>query len=155
SGIPGSSATGANKSPAPTGGSTSTWTAQGTDHLFPPRRSSATRSCIWNKWSVPGLVLALLCAAPGFAADPKKVFRMAFEIAETTFDPQKVADLYSNMIIDAVMDTPVKYDYLARPLKLKPNTLAALPEVTDNGQTITMRVKPGIYFNDDPAFGGK
>jgi ABC-type transport system substrate-binding protein len=99
--------------------------------------------------------VALACAGPIQAADPNKVFRQAFEIAETTFDPQKVADLYSNMIIDAVMDTPVKYDYLARPLKLKPNTLVALPEVTDNGQTITMRVKPGIYFNDDAAFGGK
>ena len=100
-------------------------------------------------------LLALMAPAASTAADPNKVFRQAFEIAETTFDPQKVADLYSNMIIDAVMDTPVKYDYLARPLKLKPNTLVALPEVTDNGQTITMRVKPGIYFNDDAAFGGK
>jgi len=54
-----------------------------------------------------------------------------------------------------VMDTPVKYDYLARPLKLRPNTLDAMPEVTDGGRTITLRVKPGIYFNDDPAFGGK
>ena len=88
-------------------------------------------------------------------ADASKAFRMALEVAETTFDPQKVSDLYSNMIVDSVFDTPVKYDYLARPLKLRPNTLAAMPEVTDNGRTITMRVKPGIYFNDDPAFGGK
>jgi ABC-type transport system substrate-binding protein len=101
------------------------------------------------------VLAALLCAGPLQAADPQKVFRMAFEIAETTFDPQKVSDLYSNMIIDTVFDTPVKYDYLARPLKLKPNTLTALPEVTDNGQTITLRVKPGIYFNDDAAFDGK
>jgi len=102
------------------------------------------------------LFLAVLASAPVVqAADPSKVFRMAFEIAETTFDPQKVSDLYSNMIIDAVFDTPLKYDYLARPLKLKPNTLAAMPEVTDNGQTITVHVKPGIYFNDDPAFGGR
>jgi ABC-type transport system substrate-binding protein len=100
-------------------------------------------------------LLALALPAASTAADPKKVFRMAFEIAETTFDPQKVADLYSNMIIDAVMDTPVKYDYLARPLKLRPNTLDALPEVTDGGRTITLHVKPGIYFNDDPAFGGR
>jgi ABC-type transport system substrate-binding protein len=88
-------------------------------------------------------------------ADPNKVFRMAFEIAETTFDPQKVADLYSNMIVDTILDAPLKYDYLARPSKLKPNTLAAMPEVTDNGKTYTLRVKPGIYYDDDPAFGGK
>ena len=102
------------------------------------------------------ILLLSLVAAPGAAAaDPEKVFRMAFEVAETTFDPQKVADLYSNMVIDAVFDPPLRYDYLARPLKLKPNTLAAMPEITDGGKTITLRVKPGIFFNDDPAFDGK
>src|SRR6185436_12573670 len=29
-------------------------------------------------------------------ADPNKILRYAFEIAETTFDTQKVSDLYSN-----------------------------------------------------------
>jgi ABC-type transport system substrate-binding protein len=103
------------------------------------------------------LALLALCALPatGSAADASKTFRMAFEVAETTFDPQKVSDLYSNMIIDTLLDAPLKYDYLARPSKLKPNTLAAMPEVTDNARTFTLRVKPGIYFDDDPAFGGK
>ena len=101
------------------------------------------------------LALAALPATGALAADPNKVFRMAFEIAETTFDPQKVSDLYSNMIIDTIFDAPLKYDYLARPSKLRPNTLAAMPEVTDNGKTYTLRVRPGIYYDDDPAFGGK
>ena len=103
------------------------------------------------------LALLALAALPatGSAADANKIFRMAFEIAETTFDPQKVSDLYSNMIIDTLLDAPLKYDYLARPSKLKPNTLVAMPEVTDNARTFTLRVKPGIYFDDDPAFGGK
>jgi ABC-type transport system substrate-binding protein len=102
-----------------------------------------------------GLTLASASAASLAAPDPNKVFRMAFEIAETTFDPQKVADVYSNFIIDTIFDTPLQYDYLARPLKLKPRTLASMPEVTDNGKTYTLRVQPGIFFNDDPAFGGK
>ncbi len=101
------------------------------------------------------LLLSLAAAGGAAAADADKVFRMAFEVAETTFDPQKVADLYSNMVIDAVFDPPLRYDYLARPAKLRPNTLAAMPEITDSGRTITMRVKAGIFFNDDPAFGGK
>ena len=101
------------------------------------------------------LFLLAASTASHAAADPNKVFRMAFEIAETTFDPQKVADVYSLFIIDTIHDTPLEYDYLARPLKLKPRTLAAMPEVTDNGQTYTLRVRPGIFFDDDPAFGGK
>ena len=100
-------------------------------------------------------VLALAASGATCAADAGKTFRMALEIAETTFDPQKVADLYSNMINGAMFDTPIGYDYLARPLKLKPNTLVALPEISDGGRTLTMKVQPGIYFNDDAAFNGK
>ena len=102
------------------------------------------------------LAAALLAAAlPASAADPNKVFRYAFPVAETSFDPQKISDLYSNILNSAMFDAPLKYDYLARPLRLKPNTLAALPEISADGLTYTLRVKPGIFFADDPAFGGK
>jgi hypothetical protein len=66
-----------------------------------------------------------------------------------------VSDVYSNTVISAIFESPLDYDYLARPLKLKPLTLASLPEVSADATTYTMRVKPGIYFDDDPAFGGK
>ena len=90
-----------------------------------------------------------------YVADPNKVVRYAFEVAETSLDPHKVNDTYSNIINFNVFDAPLAYDYLARPLKLKPNALASLPEVSADQKTITLRVKPGIYFTDDPAFNGK
>ena len=31
----------------------------------------------------------------------------------------------------------------------------SLPEIRDGGRTIIVRVKPGIYFTPDPAFGGR
>ena len=89
------------------------------------------------------------------APDPEKVVRYAFEIAETSFDPHRISDAYSNIINSSMFDAPLTFDYLARPLKLKPNTLAAMPEVSADQMTITLRVKPGIYFADDPAFNGK
>ncbi len=54
-----------------------------------------------------------------------------------------------------IFDALYKYDHLARPLKLVPNTAVALPEITPDGKTWTIRIKPGIYFADDPAFKGK
>jgi ABC-type transport system substrate-binding protein len=30
-----------------------------------------------------------------------------------------------------------------------------MPEISADGKTYTLRVKPGIYFNDDPAFNGR
>ena len=106
---------------------------------------------------VPLALAAALLApgAPAKAADPAKVFRYAFPVAETSLDPQRISDLYSNILNAGMFDAPLKYDYLARPLKLKPNTLAAMPEISADGLTYTLRVKPGIYFADDPAFGGK
>jgi ABC-type transport system substrate-binding protein len=101
-----------------------------------------------------GLALLLLAEAPAFA-QPPKVLRYAFEIAETSFDPQQIADVYSNIVNQGLFESPLTYDYLARPLKLKPQTAVSLPEVTDGGRTYTLHIRPGIYFTDDPAFGGK
>jgi ABC-type transport system substrate-binding protein len=94
-------------------------------------------------------------AASTYVPDKNKVLRYAFEVAESSMDPQKVSDVYSTIVHNAIFDTPLRYDYLARPLKAVPNTLVSMPEVTDNHKTFTMRVKPGIYFADHPVFGGK
>jgi ABC-type transport system substrate-binding protein len=98
---------------------------------------------------------AALTAACLVHAGPVKVLRYAFEIAETNFDPQFIADVYSNIANQAMFDAPLTYDYLARPMKLKANTAVALPEVSADGTTFTLRIKAGIYFADDAAFGGK
>jgi ABC-type transport system substrate-binding protein len=95
-----------------------------------------------------------IAAIPAHASDPPKVFRYAFEIAETSFDPHRIADVYSNIVNGGMFDAPLTYDYLARPLKLKANT-TAMPEVNADGTIYTLHVTPGIYFVDDPAFGGK
>jgi ABC-type transport system substrate-binding protein len=101
------------------------------------------------------LIVLLAAAIPVQAADSNKVLRYAFEIAETSFDPTRVSDLYSNIVNGAMFDAPLNYDYLARPAKLKPNTAVAMPEVSADGTTYTVRIKPGIYYNDDPVFAGR
>src|SRR5213075_384371 len=83
-----------------------------------------------------------------------KVLRVAFPIAETGFDPQAGGDAYSNYVSRAIFDPLYKYEYLTRPYKLVPNTAAALPEISPDGKTWTIRVRPGIYFADDAAFKG-
>lgn len=103
------------------------------------------------------MLLAVAAAALGIAAPAQtaeKTFRYAFLIAETGFDPAELSDLYSSNLIANIFDTPLTYDYLARPIKLIPNTLEALPEITEGGTVFTMRVKPGIYFDDSEAFKG-
>ena len=55
----------------------------------------------------------------------------------------------------AIFDSLYVFDYLARPYRFVPNTAAAMPEISADGRTWTIRIKPGIYFADDPAFKGK
>ncbi|HTR57877.1 MAG TPA: ABC transporter substrate-binding protein [Casimicrobiaceae bacterium] len=102
------------------------------------------------------LVAALLMAAVGaaFAADPTKTLRVAFNAAETGFDPQAGGDAYSNYVNRVIFDTLYRYDYLVRPYKIVPNAATALPQVSADGKTWTIAVRAGIYFGDDPVFKG-
>jgi len=102
-----------------------------------------------------GAVLAQTSSSTAYAPDKNKVIRYAFEIAETSMDPQKVSDVYSTIVHNAIFDTPLRYDYLARPSKVVPNTLASMPEVSEDYRNYIFRVKPGIYFADHEVFGGK
>src|SRR6476646_3784703 len=72
-------------------------------------------------------------ASAGTTTGPK-VLRVPFLIAETNFDPAFTSDLYSNTVIEEILESPLTYDFLARPAKLKPLTLEATPEITDGGR---------------------
>jgi ABC-type transport system substrate-binding protein len=101
---------------------------------------------------------AVLCAVAVAAhgqADPRKVLHVVFRAAETGFDPQAVSDLYSGYVNRVLFEPPFRYDLRARPHKVVPNTAAALPEPSPDGTEWTIRIKPGIYFIDDPAFKGQ
>ena len=82
-------------------------------------------------------------ATPACAADPAKTLRVVLTSAEMSFDPQFSADAGSDGIIDHIYDAMLDYDYLARPVKLVPRTLEAMPTVADSGATYVFRFKRG------------
>ncbi|HQZ45863.1 MAG TPA: ABC transporter substrate-binding protein, partial [Usitatibacteraceae bacterium] len=100
--------------------------------------------------------LAVLFTGAPVAAqpDPRKVVRTAYPSAESKLDPAAESDEASGSISHAIFDPLLGYDFLARPAKLVGNT-ASLPEVSDEGATFTLRIRPGIFFAPDPAFEGK
>ncbi|MBS0319953.1 MAG: heme-binding protein [Proteobacteria bacterium] len=102
--------------------------------------------------ALAALVVASAAAAP---AAPTGTLRVTYSIAETSFDPAFGNDAASDGVISNVFDTLLDYDYLARPVKLVPRLAEALPVVSDNGATYTFKLRHGVYFHDDPAFGGK
>jgi len=92
---------------------------------------------------------------PDQAAQPLKVLRYAFPIAETNFDPAQISDLYSRTVAVGFFEAPLEFEFLARPVRMRPATAAAMPEVSADFTTFTFSIKPGIYFADDPAFKGR
>lgn len=86
---------------------------------------------------------------------PKKVLYWSFPAAETGFDPAQVSDLYSNTVIPHIFESPLQYDFLARPAQLRLRTAAVMPDVSSDYRTFTVRLQQGIYFQDDPIFNGK
>ena len=89
------------------------------------------------------------------AAAGPKVLRYAFNTAETGFDPARIVDLYSRIVTSHIFESLYTYDHLARPAKFRPLLADGMPEVSSDFRTWTVKLKRGIYFADDPAFGGK
>jgi ABC-type transport system substrate-binding protein len=107
----------------------------------------------------PALWAATTLGASAWAAPAKaslKVLRLASE-SETGFDPARVGDARSLRITSHIFETLLEFDPLARPVKLRPRTAAAMPEAEpDSGFRVwTVRLQRGIFFTDDPAFGGR
>ncbi len=87
---------------------------------------------------------------------PRKTLRIALNSAETGFDPVQInSDWNSTFLISQILEAPLMFDYLARPARLLPCTAQALPEISADGRVFTLRLRPGIHFQDDPAFKGR
>ncbi|USA47324.1 ABC transporter substrate-binding protein [Acinetobacter sp. C26M] len=94
----------------------------------------------------------------GYAKTPAqadKVLRVAFEAPDDGFDMVKTFNFYSGSVADVIFERLLQYDYLASPVKLVPATAEKLPVIEKDGQVYIFKIKPRIYFTDDPAFKGK
>ncbi|RZU01044.1 ABC transporter substrate-binding protein [Rivibacter subsaxonicus] len=99
--------------------------------------------------------LVASAAQPVAGTEPPRTLRYAFPKAETGFDPAQISDIYSRIVTAHIFETPLAYDHLARPYKLRPSTAREMPEISEDFRSFTFRLRPGIYFADDPAFKGQ
>ncbi|HSB25432.1 MAG TPA: ABC transporter substrate-binding protein [Burkholderiaceae bacterium] len=100
-----------------------------------------------------GLLVAALVA--GAQTPERRVLKLAFTRAETSMDPARIVDLYSRNLTAHIFEAPLTWDHLARPFKLRLLTAQSMPEHSDDYRVWTVRIRPGIYFADDPAFKGR
>lgn len=88
-------------------------------------------------------------------ADMNKTLHVLLAEAESGMDPATASDASTLSVTENVFDALLRYDYLARPLRLQPNSIVAMPAISADRLTYTFRLKPGIRFSADPAFGGR
>ena len=98
--------------------------------------------------------LSFYLPTPGIAIEPVKVVRTAYASAENGFDCAIESDEFTGTLCDNIFDTLLQYDYLARPIRMQPRAALALPEISADGKTYTIRLKRGITFTNHPAFKG-
>jgi oligopeptide transport system substrate-binding protein len=100
------------------------------------------------------LTIALSCL---FGCSKKQDFtqRVIYQRTEAKikgFDPIYSNDTYSSREIAKVYEGLYEFHYLKRPYTLEPNLAEALPTVSKDGLTYTIKIKKGVLFHDDKCF---
>ena len=107
------------------------------------------------KFSALPIACVVCISLAADAADLRKIVRTPVQSAEKGFDCVWESDEMTGTLCDNIFDSLLQYDHLARPIKLQPRAAWALPEISADGKTYTIKLKRGITFTDDPAFKGK
>lgn len=121
--------------------------------------------------------VVLLTLAPGCSNNPyrpgesaESTYFGSFDTAPTKLDPTSAYYVHEGRIIDQIYEPPFTYHYLKRPYKVIPLTAEEVPEPVyfdKDGNRLenadppakqvgraeyTIRIKPGIMYQDHPCF---
>lgn len=102
------------------------------------------------RYLIFAILLLPACTKHRNANDNTLNFAVAAEIK--TLDPISVDDIYSSQAVALVYEGLYSYHLLKRPLVVEPSLAEALPTTSKDGLTYTIKIKPGVKFQDDPCF---
>ena len=69
-----------------------------------------------------------------------------------TLDPVNVYDTVSGDVFPEMVESPLQYKYLEDNLVLEPLLAESMPEYSKDGLTVTLKIRKGVLFQDDPCF---
>lgn len=95
---------------------------------------------------LPLLPLAALAVSP-----PEPCLRRA-DAPVASLDPAQAASMPAARAVGLVYETPLQYDYEARPYRLIPYAADSMPLVEDDGKTITLHFRDDVWFGPDSCF---
>ncbi|MCX5634802.1 MAG: ABC transporter substrate-binding protein [Planctomycetota bacterium] len=71
-----------------------------------------------------------------------------------SLDPGNIRDVYSMMVCSQIFENLYQYHFLKRPYELVPLLAEAMPQVSSDLLTYTVKIKKWVYFQDDLCFSG-
>ncbi|MFO1317546.1 MAG: hypothetical protein U1F58_18290, partial [Burkholderiales bacterium] len=98
-------------------------------------------------------VAAGLIAASAPPVCAERVLRVGIPVMPETLDPARATNAQELMAMAGIYDSLYAHDPLAHPPALVPLAAAAMPDVSADFRTYTIRIRPGIRFTPHPAFG--
>ncbi len=121
-------------------------------------KTSMTRlAAFWRAamlWGCAGLALCGGCRGSSDGPPPPPpdnvLIRNTFRIRG--FDPALASDAYSAMAVGRIYEGLLRFNYSERPYRLEPALAAAMPTVSEDGRVVTIPIRQGIRFSDDPCF---
>jgi ABC-type transport system substrate-binding protein len=133
--------------------------------IAPPAASAPAPAARHSARAAP-VALALLIAslATPLAATAQKsptppatssVLRVSMLGDVETLDPARAPELGTINSIAPFYHQLLTYDYGSRPVRLIPYAATALPQLSADRRTYTLKLRPGLLFAPHPAFGGK
>lgn len=69
-----------------------------------------------------------------------------------TLDPANAYDELSLDVVGSIYESLYQYAYLKDPYELEPLLAESMPKLSEDKLTLTIPIKKGIHFHDDPAF---
>lgn len=94
----------------------------------------------------------VLSACTSQQDDSRKTLNLGLGDDVKSLDPALCYDTVSNTVMPLAMESLFEYHYLKRPLELQPLLAEAMPEVSKDKKTYTIKLKKGVLWQDDAAF---
>ena len=120
-----------------------------------PGRAPLVPRCVRGTLAALAFAVATAPACAETGATAGKTLHVALSAAPIGFDPAQVYDSASRAVIGGIFEAPLEYAFVDGGGRMRPNTAAAMPEISADFRTFTFHIRPGIRFADDPAFGGR
>lgn len=90
-----------------------------------------------------------------FSSMSETSIRLTLDDKVESFDPAKAYSDDSLLVSAQVHEPLYQYHYLKRPYEIQPLLAESLPQITEKGTVLTIKIKKNIFFHPHAAFQGK